>query len=463
MRPNYIIRFSTALYLCAALSSCEGLLDIDPPTSKVSADILFRDDATATSTVTGIYVEMLKPGTFSSGSAQSLMALTALSSDELVNYFPENTLTQEFYVNSILPDNELILSTWTSAYKLIYETNSVIEGISNSTTLTASVKDQLLGEALFVRAFVHFNLTNMFGEVPLIITTDYRRNTSASKASIDELYTQIVDDLLRAQSLMAEVYPSADRVRPNKFTATALLSRVYLYRKDWQNAEIQASSIINNPMYRLETDLNNVFLSNSKEAIWQLRPFETDKNTLEGYTFILEDGPSDYALRKDLINSFDNNDARLINWIGQFDTGADTLYFPYKYKVKYTGAFIEYSMVFRLAEQYLIRAEARTYEENLSEAITDLDIIRSRSGLPLINDIDPSISKSALINRIEEERRHELFTEWGHRWFDLKRTERANDLLIPIKPEWQETDVLYPLPDLEISRNPNLGDNNPGY
>ena len=96
-------------------------------------------------------------------------------------------------------------------------------------------------------------------------------------------------------------------------------------------------------------------------------------------------------------------------------------------------------MVLRLAEQYLIRAEARAKQDMLEEAIEDLDIVRQRAGLELISEINPTIR--------------------GHRWFDLKRIEKADEVLGDNNPLWETTDVLYPIPSEDRKRNPNLTQN----
>ncbi|MCD9014444.1 RagB/SusD family nutrient uptake outer membrane protein [Parachryseolinea silvisoli] len=461
---------SICLYFGPIIMGCDELLDIDEPNSKVSIETVFRDDGTATSAVTGLYTEMLYALNFASGNYNSVTALAGLSSDELINYWPTNTTEQQFYDNNIVPQNDDILSVWTSAYKVIYQANSVFEGLTNSSGLTAAVREQLQGEALFVRAFTHFYLINLFGAVPLITSTDYRKNTSAPRSSVDQVYDQVIVDLLAAQTLMSGTYTTSGRVRPNSFTAMALLARVYLYRKDWANADVLASNVINEGTYQIESDLNNVFTSSSTEAIWQLQPLAGDINTWEGNIFILDSEPAFYYLNKDLVDFFEVGDKRLESWTGSFENGSDTFYYPFKYKVKYGGtastppmSVTEYSMVFRLAEQYLIRAEARAHLENYAGAISDLDAIRGRADLPLIADTNPTTGKSDLLLLIENERRSELFTEWGHRWFDLKRTDRSTEVLSASKADWQPTDVLYPLPDLEFTRNPNLKDQNEGY
>jgi len=112
-----------------------------------------------------------------------------------------------------------------------------------------------------------------------------------------------------------------------------------------------------------------------------------------------------------------------------------------------------------LAEQYLIRAEARAEKNNLNGAIDDLNMIRERAGLsPLL----PSSDQSQVLAAVAQERRIELFAEWGHRWLDIKRTKTADQILGPIKSLWKSTAQLYPIPTLEIQTDPNLKQN-PGY
>ena len=136
-----------------------------------------------------------------------------------------------------------------------------------------------------------------------------------------------------------------------------------------------------------------------------------------------------------------------------------TLYYPFKYKVMSGTNLTEYYITLRLAEQFLIRAEARAQQGNISGAKTDVNVIRTRAGLPNTTAND----KGGLLNAIEQERRIELFAEWGHRWFDLKRTGRATTVLGSLKPAtWQPTDELWPIPQSQINLNPSLTQNN-GY
>lgn len=115
-------------------------------------------------------------------------------------------------------------------------------GLTASTTVTASLKNQLLGEAKFLRAFNYFYLANLFGDVPLVLTPDYTVSGTLPRAPKADVYAQVVLDLLDAQKLLATTYPaSGERTRVNQAAATALLARVYLYQQNWAAAETQAT------------------------------------------------------------------------------------------------------------------------------------------------------------------------------------------------------------------------------
>lgn len=441
---------------------CNDFVDVELTNSKVSTNIVFGDDNTATSTIIGLYYN-LEHSVLFNGSRNSVARLAGLSSDELHDYKHTDGIVQ-FEENRLSADNANVSNIWNGFYKTIYEANAIIEGVSRATKLTTSVKNQLLGEALFIRAFSHFYLINLFGAVPLITTTDYRQNAVAERNDMDYVYNKIVEDLLAAKELLSDNYISNERLRPNKSTALALLSRVALYREDWQNARDYATVVLDNSVYKLEPDLKSVFLKESKEAIWQIAPSDGNKNTSEALFFVITGAPTYLVLNKSLVSVFGLGDKRRINWIGTYSSASEVVYYPHKYKLyPSTTVSKEYSVIVRLAELYLIRAEANARMGNISNAIADLDMIRSRAGLSKIADTNPSISQDDLILAIESERKLELFSEWGHRWMDLKRSNRAFAVLNSVKSGMTQDQLLYPIPEIEFNRNPQLGLQNPGY
>ncbi|MEJ0103732.1 MAG: RagB/SusD family nutrient uptake outer membrane protein [Bacteroidota bacterium] len=446
----------------SCIISCKKFIEVIPPKTELIGTTVFSSDASAKAAIDGIYSNMMSSFGFASGSLQSLTALTGLASDELINFYPDPTII-EFYQNALDKANSYNQAyLWSEPYKYIYSANAIIEGLSNNPDITTSTIQQLTGEAKFIRSFCNFYLVSLFGDIPLNLTTDYRITSTAKRSPQSQVYQQIISDLKDAQTLLLNDYSfsKGERVRPNKWVATALLARVLLYTEDWPNAEIEATAVINNTAdYSLESDLNKVFLANSMEAIWQLMPNQPGFNTNEGRYFILTGSPTNVTLSNQVINAFEPGDTRKANWIGSFIDGTGTYYFPYKYKVQSGSGLTEYSMVLRLAEQYLIRAEARAWQNDISGAQDDLNAIRTRAGLSNTS----ANTRETLLDAIISERQVELFTEWGHRWLDLKRTNNADAILGPIKsPDWQSTDTLFPIPLQEIQNNVHIVQNE-GY
>ncbi|MEH6679817.1 MAG: RagB/SusD family nutrient uptake outer membrane protein [Sediminicola sp.] len=457
MQKTRLIKTLFLLAVCA--SSCEDYVEVDVPDHKMVREVVFNNDETALSAMKGIYNELFR-SSFSSGNVNSVTALAGLSAHEIGNLSATNLTAMEFEANQILPNNPSNHSLWSGAYNMVYMANAVLEGTTASDQLSEGVRDQLEGEAKFIRAFAYLYLVNLYGEVPLLLTTDYRTNAVPSRDTVGEVYDQIISDLNDAVALLDTDYREGERTHVNRYVAMALLARTTLYTEKWEQAENWAGQLIDGTSdHELLADLDQVFLKNSREAIWQISPIGRGNiftNTNDGNLFISA-FPSFY-LAKNLADSFEDGDKRALHWVG-FNEGRNE-YHPFKYKDgSSTNNITEYTMVLRLAEQYLIRAEARAMQGNLTGAIDDLDRIRQRAGLPLLAETDPAISRNAFLDILMEERKKELFTEWGHRWFDLKRTGRASDVLGTNNPLWQDTDVLFPVPEEERLKNPNLGQN----
>jgi hypothetical protein len=443
------------------LSSCDNFVDVDLPTSQLTASAVFQDKATANAAMVSIYAKMRDTGILS-GNVSGLSNELGNYADELDYYGGISGTTRNFYNNSILASNTEIFSWWSSSYSQIYAANAIIEGVSASTVLAKVDKDQLTGEALFVRSLLTFYLLNLYGDVPYITTTNYQLNKVAHRMPSSELYSHIISDLQLSASLLSDNYISSDRVRPNKSVAMALLARVYLYNSSWAEAADTASYLINNTgVYPWENNLEAIFLKESSTTIWQFMPRTDGQNTQEGETFIFTSGPPPtVALSDQLLNDFEIGDQRKIHWVKTITDGSDSWSHVNKYRQKSnTLGAMEYSVVFRLAEQYLIRGEARAQQGDLIGAKEDLNKIRNTAGL--VNTT--ALSKSDILTALLQERKVELFTEMGHRFFDLKRTNQLDAALTVVKPGWNTTDRLFPLPESEISLNPNLNPQNNGY
>lgn len=445
------------LIITFALASCEKLINVDLPTNQLISSSVYEDEFLAEASVKGIY-SVMRLGGISSGSNAGLSLLCGLSSDELI-YSSTDEFFEQFYTNSILSTNPKLPNLWNTTYSTIYKCNSVVEGLAKSTKLSDNFAHRLMGEALFLRAFNHFYLASLFGDIPYITSTNYIVNNVVKRQPVLEVMRLAIEDLNAAKEHLSEDYSpfGNSRLRANKYAASALLARIYLNISDWEKAEKESSLIIDNAQYNLQVDLLESFKVNNTEAIWQLDNETNILYTDEGLYF-LNQSSGLVTLRNSLVTSFEKDDLRASKWILQ--QGAS--FIPYKYQDGSSSTSLnEYRTVFRLAEQYLIRAEARAMQNKLlgmNSASSDINKIRYRAGLPETS----ATQKQAILDAILNERRHELFVEWGHRWLDLKRLNLATSVLSPIKQAFNATDTFYPIPDSEIILNKNLRQND-GY
>jgi hypothetical protein len=471
--PSIILIF---LVPAVYFTHCKKFVEVNPPVTALTDNSVYVSDATAIAVLTGIYTNISSGLTSTAGTVTSLSLFPGLSADELTLWNgSSNPQGNAYYLNDLQAGTQSGYGSefWITFYSYIYRCNSAIEGLNTSSSLTPAVKQQLLGEAEFMRAFFYFYLVNLYGEVPLALTADYTVNQSLARSDTGKVYQQIVNDLLDAEAKLSPLFldgtvvnPSPERVRPTKWAAAALLARVYLYQGNWAGAEAQADTVIGQPgLFRLSS-LETVFLRASlgnNEAIWQLQPVNPNINTQDAQIFVLPySGPSsgnNYGafLSAGLLGSFEPNDERRIDWVDSSEFAGQLYYYPYKYKVDSSGLPVtEFQMILRLGEQFLIRAEARAQQGNAPGAMQDLNTIRARAGL------GPSTQPN-LLAAIGRERQIELFTEMGQRWLDLKRAGQVNavmEVATPLKGgSWDSYQQLYPVAQGDIQDDPQLTQN----
>jgi starch-binding outer membrane protein, SusD/RagB family len=484
MKYKYSYGFSIYTLLLFLLMSlgCKKFVQISAPDTKLVTSSVFSNSTSATSAVLAIYISM-----FNNADSYNISEDQGLMSDELTNY-STNISQIQYYTNALLPVNNP--GDWVNGYNYIYQANALISGLQNNEQIPAAIAQQLTGEAKFVRAFWNFYLTNMYGNIPLVTTTDYTINESLPRSSQALVYAQITQDLQDAVALLNGNYVDAtdtavttQRVRPTKAAAEALLASVYLYWGKYDSAKTEANNVINNGLYSLCTNLNvagrvgrdSVFLMNSTETIWQIStPLPNNDNTSEAQGFILFGAPggtsnNSTTISPQLLAAFEPGDLRRLNWVDSIVESGITYYFPYKYQAVNTTQLTEFTMVLRLAEQYLIRAEAEANLGDMTAASADVNVIRARAGLGASPTLTASSTLQQADSAILHERQVELFTEWGHRWFDLIRMDSVNSVLGSPgnvcrskggvwNPDW----ALYPVPQSEIANDVHLNQNS-GY
>ncbi len=465
------------LLICFTAAGCKKFVEVDLPIDSIPTEVTFDSEIKIASAVRAMYLNLVRTTNFGLGGAMSVGP--GVSSDELFSNSPTATYN-EFSINAINPQNTALSYYWNALYNTIYLSNLAIINVPKSDAINDKAKAQYVAEARFVRAVSYFYLLNLFGDVPLAVSDDYRINAKLPRTASAMVYRLVLEDLQYASENLGIAYPGATtalpRIRANRFAAKALLARVYLYLGDWTNAEAQATEVIeakdaaDATLYTLENNLNNTFLLSSKEVILHLVQGGTLLYTWEAYAFVPVTAATipSYQLTEAFMNKFPvvaPLDQRKTSWIYTSTITAagqtKTYYSPYKYKLRAgTGASKTEALAFlRLSEVLLTRAEARAELNKTGLAIADLDMVRRRAGLTVAT---PSVTpQSQLLELIARERSIELFAEMGHRWFDLKRRGEA-DLVLKDKPNWRAEAKLFPIPLSELKTNTSLTQN-PGY
>lgn len=472
-----IKQFAIITLLLPLVTGCKKYLDTALPAGTISQQNAYVSDNSVSAVVTGNFLAIGGSSPFGGSTSSNLAYVTGLYMDELQNLSTSAGNNIAFYKDAIQPGNT---GHWTSFYKEILGVNATIEGIHN-TTATLYYKNQWLGESYFTRAFLYFYLTNLYGDVPLALTSDYTTNNILSRAPQSQVYQQIIADLQQAQGLLNSTYTDAygasttHRVRPDRYVASALLAKTYLYTQKWDSAEAQADSVINNTNYAL-LPTTQVFAANGKETIWALAPSTT--SSVNEYAFYINGMPATLTgsstpvgsytvlacMDTALVNAFEAGDNRYANWVRAVPVAGSSPAFTYYFPNKYSSPAINSvnDIILRLGEIYLIRAEARAHLNNISGAQSDLDSVRTRAGLPNTTATD----QASLLAAIAQERRVELFTECSNRFFDLKRTGTIDSVMTAFAPQkgatWSDFMQLFPIPTSDIIQDPNLTVN-PGY
>lgn len=446
---KFINTILTSIPVLLLLGSCNKVLDTTPQLY-VSDDAAIVDKKSANAALTGAYNALAQNGY----QGVTFRYVANLSGDN-VKWVGNTPTNREFWVHDIFATNSRILEMWSAIYKTINVTNHIIHVVPqvNDATYTQANRNNDRGEAFFIRAYSYFDLARLWGNVP-VQTTPTQSPTDATgvgNSSVGEVYKLVEKDL---DSAIALLPATVNRNRANLYTAKALKARLYLYLQNWSKAESYATEVINDITdFKLVKPYNQFYLSkNTTESVFEINYTINNKNTWASNWF----ASNITGGKRELLPTDD-----LIALIKNPDTGGDrsallltisgVTYGNMNFKIA-TGDDQVYAI--RLAELYLIRAEARANLDNLADGLKDLNVIRARANASNINSV---IDKQDLVDKILLERRMEFAFE-SHRWFDLIRTGNAQKILNIADP----SKLLLPIPKQELLVNPALNQN-PGY
>lgn len=428
-------------------AACD-VLDVEPQSS-IPAEAVFTDKTGIERGIAGAYSALQSLSYY----GRTYILFSDLAADNL-SHPPNATASAYRQVdnNAILPENESVDGIWSAIYDALNVANNVIVQVPNMADMSETEKNEALAELYFLRALHHFNLTNYFGAIPIkTAPTVGAENVDVPRDLVIDVYAQIIADLTFAATHLPD--NAGRKIRATRAAAHALLARVYLYQRDYAKAATEATTVIEHGGYALAAPYSAVFADDeSEESIFEVDFNAVDRNRIAEYNFPLTlNGRGEVRPSDDIVALFDGSDPRHAASIAK----AGTLSYAIKYDDLSIGA--DNVVVLRLAEMYLIRAEALARSSAAAaDVLRDLNTVRSRAQQPNLTEA----STPDLLLAIEAERRTELAFE-GHRWFDLVRTGRAVAVLPGVTDPNQ---TLFPIPLSEILANKNPGmQQNPGY
>ena len=402
-------------------TSCDDFLEIKPKDSLSTTDDVIVNKASAESALRGLYSGLGDAGYYGT----SFQSIGYLSGDN-IQWTGSQSQVQEFINHKVNADNATISAAWNAIYRTVNRANNLIAALPGivDATLTDAQRNQYLGEAYFVRALAYFDLARTWGGVPLVTspTTVAGENANVPKSTVEEVYAHVKADLELAESLLSE---TTDRYRPTRRTAWALKARYYLYQRDYVQAETYASKVIAVANYKLVKPFNAFFASNARgteESVFEIfYNGTTEVNNHRNQWQPQTNGGTRQWAPNDALVALLNNAA--IGGTRSALVAKDNQNRWYG-NLYYRTPSSDPSYIIRIAELYLIRAEARAKQSKLEDALADLNAVRSRA------DVAPSeaATQDEILLAIENERRIEFALE-PHRWFDLVRTDRADEVL----------------------------------
>jgi hypothetical protein len=426
-----ILKYIFSISLLTSLSSCEKYLDVKPLESISDTQTIF-DKSSSETAIRGVYSALASTNYYGT----TFQSIGYLSGDN-IEWTGSQSQVQEFINKKVNADNSTVQSAWTAIYITINRANNVIAKVPAVTDplLTETLKNQLIGEAYFIRALAYFDLARTWGGVPIITkpTANPTENRGIAKSTQADTYSQVLKDLDTAEPLLPL---TTDRYRATRKTVWALRSRFYLYQKDWAKAEEYSTKVLTDVNYKLLKPYNSFFANDARgtqESVFEIFYSSNEPNTHRGQwqpqtnggtrqwapnaTLVaLLNDPKIGGTRSTLVAKDNQN-----RWYGN-------LY--------YRTPATDPTYVIRIAELYLIRSEARANQDKLTDALADLNAVRDRAGL----GTSTATTKDNILLAIENERRVEFALE-PHRWYDIVRTGRAsqvfnvtdnNKLILPI-------------------------------
>lgn len=458
---NSINKILFAIALAATFISCKKALDVEPKQS-VDASNALETDQDVNSLVIGGYAVM---GSGSLYGTNLLLIPDLLGREGLATWRGTFQSPKEIANKAMTRDNTDANLTWTAAYNVINIANTALDALS--IVKDADLKQQLEGEALFMRGAMHFELVRLYAlpwgatadnsNPGVVIKTKPTKNEidafeKVPRSSVAEVYTQVINDLSKA----AELLPEESTGRVTKYTALAFLSRVYLQQANYADARDAADEVIESDYFKMNASVRAVFDNkNTAEAIWEIQQNEqnnagTSNNGMATFYASLPGiGRADVRIVPDFVSSaYPENDLRKTEWYYEGTGARPGNIYSSKWK-----SFSQNLPVVRLAEMYLTRAECNL---RLSTNIGDTpanDFAQVKNTIRTNSEATANPTLDDVLN----ERFIELAFE-GQRIHDLRRLRLSTG-----NYEWNAPELVFPIPQREVDATQGVLVQNPGY
>lgn len=447
---------AAALATCVTVAGCSDSLNTEPASS-LSADGAIHDAATAQAALNGAYNALQSTNYY----GLYMQVLGDLPAD---NAYWTGTFQyiSDVSSNRMTADNSAATDMWTAIYRQIDRDNVILQKVPGVAGLTDAAKNDILGQAYFLRALSFHNLVKFYGEVPTPLTPVNSPADAAAytRSSIAAVYTQVLADLDKAAQLIS----NTTNTRYGSQTAVkALRARVLFYRAattgasaaaDYQAALDAANSVLTgrDTLTVPYADLFSTTGTNTTEDIFRVSFITSQSNSL-GNWFIAT-GRGEVSPTQDLVNAYTAADVRK-TWSVR-STGNTN--HPLEGRKYSTTAGTEHVHVIRLAELVLMKAEILARQGNLAAAVAEYNKVRLRAGLAKHTLGTEVKTADDVLAAVIAERRLELALE-GDRWHDLNRLGTAAAVKGFTNRSYQ---ARFPIPLRDINTSPSLTQN-PGY
>lgn len=511
MKRNLFVFAGLTCGIALLTASCQkSFLDVPVQGQATTA----TDPNLAVNLVTGVYNSLYNSEAFGGAGGDvhgiSFIATTNIISDDAdKGSTPSDQPALADIDNfAVTPTNNFVAALWNGYYSGISRANQALAALTTA-SLDATTKSRLTGEVRFIRGYYYFNLVRFFGKVPKVVRVPkdaQDANTDPAfqtRAPVDTIYNVITQDLQYAVDNLP-LRAQAGVGHANKGAAQSLLAKTYLYRKNWQQVQALTQAVMNSGQYALLPDytvLWRYISNNSVESIFETQSGTFNNSDIAVGGYCTWQGPrvggkggwTDLGFGFDtpsqsLVNAYEPGDKRKASTIIIVDTSpqhvgtvlydgfripsADSvqnLYYNYKAYASENPSIEPYLgnrdrkqknvRLLRYADVLLMAAEANNELGQTAMAITYLNQIRTRAGLPATT----AASQTDVRNAIWKERRVELAMEHD-RFFDLVRTGRAAQVMQAAGKNFVAgKNEFLPIPSLQIQLSANQLDQNQGY